>query len=205
MITETAHFETTKSNTMVATTDQSTNDFTNCENKSDQLNVVSTFQFKSTTSTTTKLADDNSELENYETNEDVTDFGRPKKLQKSLNQNLQANNSINQQQSIFGQLESDFNLTNLNNNLTNNLNSNLNNNNSNNNNNLINLKSTTTKSQQIFKTTNNDLINDQTNEQSTSRRKQNLIDNEFNDNYDQCSIPKDNSPKGKFYFFVVYN
>ena len=95
MIAETTYLETTATKTMVAT-DQNT-DFTNCENKSETLNVVNgNFSFRSTVA---KLNEPESELDIIETNEDVTDYGRPKKLQKSVNnQNLIGNNLINQQQ-----------------------------------------------------------------------------------------------------------
>lgn len=176
MIAETAYLDTTAKSTTMVATDQST-DFTNCENKSETLNVVSNgFSFKSTSNSKLNETESELDLENVETNEDVTDYCRPKKLQKSLTGN---NNLINQQQtnSVFGQIDSDFNL-----------------------------KTTAANkstSNQFLKTNNkNQLTNNQNNDNDlnnqqtsgTSRRKQNLIDNEYEDNYDS-SAAKDNSPK----------
>lgn len=105
MITETTYLEqatsTTKS-TMVAT-DQST-DFTNCENKSETLNVVTNgaYSFRSASNSLQSKLNNNNETENEldfdVDSEDVTDYGRPKKLQKSLTGN-----------NIINQLDNDFN------------------------------------------------------------------------------------------------
>lgn len=107
MITETAYLDaTTKSASMVAT-DHSV-DFTNCENKSQTLNVVTngTYSFRSSTKT---LNETDNELDNLNTEaEEAADYGRPKKLQKGLANQGNNSNQINQQQS-FGQLESNEN------------------------------------------------------------------------------------------------
>lgn len=106
MITETAYLDstvTTKSANMVAT-DHSA-DFTNCENKSQTLNVVTNgaYSFRSSTK---QLNETDNELDNINNEaEDAGDYGRPKKLQKGLANQGNNSNLINQQQS-FGQLES---------------------------------------------------------------------------------------------------
>lgn len=155
MITETAYLET--KSTMVAT-DQST-DFTNCENKSETLNVVTNgnFSFRSTASTATKLnetklTETENELDDIQTDDDLS---RPKKLQKGLNQGLIGNNNlINQQQQQQSSLDDNL------------------------------------KSNKLL-TENENHSNSQ--QQSTgSRRKQNLIDNEYEDNF-ECLISKDSS------------
>lgn len=107
MITETAYLDstaTTKSASMVAT-DHSA-DFTNCENKSQTLNVVTngTYSFRSSTK---QLNETDHELDNNEVDE-AADYGRPKKLQKGLANQGNNSNLINQQPS-FGQLESNEN------------------------------------------------------------------------------------------------
>lgn len=106
MITETAYLDstpTTKSANMVAT-DHSA-DFTNCENKSQTLNVVTNgaYSFRSATK---QLNETENELDNINNEaEDAADYGRPKKLQKGLANQGNNSNLINQQPS-FGQLES---------------------------------------------------------------------------------------------------
>lgn len=173
MITETAYLEptaTTAKSTMVAT-DQST-DFTNCENKSETLNVVTNgaYSFRATAKLNNNNETENElDYDNVDTDgDDVTDYGRPKKLQKSLT----GNNLINQLDCDFSSLKTSAKPT------TN-----------------PQLRQTST----IKLLTNSDSNQSDgqpqqtaNNQSSSGRRKQNLIDNEFEDNF-ECLVSKDNS------------